>query len=49
LFGLGAYVGEVIRKSVGGTWIGDHVDPEGEMNLTLHLPDGADVCRCSGR
>ena len=40
VFGLGAYVGETIRRQGGGTWKGDDSDPEAEINVELHLPDG---------
>jgi len=40
LFSLGAYVGEVIRRNRGGEWIGDDKDPQAEINVQLHLPDG---------
>ena len=43
LFSLGAYVGEVIRRSIGGEWRGDESDPESEVNVALHLSNGA-VC-----
>jgi hypothetical protein len=36
-------VGEVIRRSVGGKWSGDDSDPEAEVNVELHLPDGSVV------
>jgi hypothetical protein len=41
LFALGAYIGEVIRRSVGGTWVTDDGDPDGEIKAALALPDGA--------
>lgn len=40
LFALGAYVGEVIRRNLGGEWLTDDADPRGEINVTLKLPDG---------
>lgn len=40
IFALGSYAGEVIRRQVGGDWIGDESDPEAEMNVMLRLPDG---------
>ena len=40
LFALGGYLGEVIRRSVGGVWNGDDDDPRGEINISLVLPDG---------
>jgi hypothetical protein len=41
LFALGAYIGEVVRRSVGGSWMTDDDDPDGEINAALQLPDGA--------
>ena len=41
LFALGAYVGEVIRRGVGGEWQTDDSDPQGEINVALKLPDGS--------
>ena len=43
LFGLGSYVGEVIRREVGGQWEGDDSDPEAEINVTLVLDDGSRI------
>lgn len=43
LFALGAYVGEVLRRSLGGEWFGDDSDPEAEVNVQLNLPDGSKV------
>jgi hypothetical protein len=43
LFALGGYVGEVIRRSLGGEWSGDDDDPEGEVNVQLRLSDGSVV------
>jgi len=40
LFALGAYVGEVIRRSAGGEWIGDDNDPQAEINVALRLKHG---------
>jgi len=40
LFSLGAYVGEVIRRDVGGEWeVDDDDDPQAELNLALRLVD----------
>lgn len=39
LFAIGAYVGEVIRKSKGGEWVGDNTDPNAEINVHLDLND----------
>ena len=43
LFSLGAYVGEVIRRDVGGEWEADDGDPEAGRNLALRLPDDSVV------
>jgi hypothetical protein len=43
LFSIGGYVGEVIRRDVGGRWEGDDDDPEAELNIALRLPDGGIV------
>lgn len=43
LFGLGGYVGEVLRRSMGGTWEGDDADPEAEITVSLLLSDGGRV------
>ena len=43
LFALGSYVGEVVRRSVGGAWLGDDNDPQAEVNVALALPDGSSV------
>lgn len=43
LFALGAYVGEVIRRAVGGEWQADDGDPQGEINASLHLPNGSTI------
>jgi hypothetical protein len=40
MFGLGAYLGEVIRRSLGGTWHGHDTDPEAEINVAVDLADG---------
>jgi hypothetical protein len=40
LFGIGAYVGEVIRRARGGEWIADDHDPEAEVNVAVRLTDG---------
>jgi hypothetical protein len=43
LFALGAYVGEVLRRELGGEWHGDDDDPEAEITVELRLPDGSVV------
>lgn len=40
IFAIGAYVGEVIRRSRGGLWQGDDRDPRAEVNVEVLLPDG---------
>jgi hypothetical protein len=41
IFAIGAYIGEVVRRNVGGEWVGDDKDPHAEITVELHLPDGA--------
>lgn len=41
LFGLGAYVGETIRRKSGGRWRGDDSDPAAEINVALILSNGS--------
>ncbi|WP_157441900.1 hypothetical protein [Actinoplanes awajinensis] len=43
IFAVGAYLGEVIRRQVGGDWSGDDSDPSAEVHATLTLPNGAVV------
>ncbi len=43
IFSLGCYVGEVLRRTLGGEWHGDDADPQAEVNVELHLPDGS-IC-----
>jgi hypothetical protein len=43
IFSLGSYVGEVIRRQIGGTWQGDDDDLAAEIYVTLHLPDGSRI------
>jgi hypothetical protein len=43
LFALGCYCGEVLRRDVGGEWLTDDSDPEGEINIALKLADGS-IC-----
>jgi len=43
LFAIGGYVGEVVRRGVGGKWVGDDSDPEAEINVALSLKDGGVV------
>lgn len=37
LFAIGSYVGEVIRKAIGGEWDGDDSDAKAEINVKLIL------------
>lgn len=39
VFALGAYLGETLRRNLGGEWKVDENDPEAEMNATLVLPE----------
>jgi hypothetical protein len=43
LFCIGSYIGEVIRRKVGGEWITNDSDPQGEINITLKTPDGTQM------
>ncbi len=44
LFSIGSYVGETIIKNVNGSeWITDDNDPQGELNMSLKLPDGGEI------
>jgi len=43
LFAIGGYVGEVLRRNIGGEWRGDDSDPDAEINVELALPAGR-VC-----
>jgi len=43
MFALGGYVGEVIRRTHGGSWQTDDQDPEGELNIALVLPSGGTI------
>jgi hypothetical protein len=40
MFSFGAYTGEVIREALLGEWVTKNDDPEGELNIELHLPSG---------
>ncbi|ESX78833.1 hypothetical protein NKH89_25875 [Mesorhizobium sp. M0923] len=40
LFALGCYCGEVLRKELGGHWLTDDNDPEGEINAALEVASG---------
>jgi hypothetical protein len=39
IFALGSYIGEVVRRKLGGRWVGDDSDPEAEINVGLQLAD----------
>ena len=41
MFGLGSYVGEVIRRTRGGYWHADDSDPRAEVNIQLVFTDGS--------
>lgn len=41
LFGLGAYIGEVIISAYGGEWLTDDNDPQGEVNIAVKLKNGS--------
>lgn len=43
LFALGSYVGEVIRREVGGNWVGNDSDPQGEINIEVHLSNSGKI------
>jgi hypothetical protein len=40
VFALGGYLGETLRRHLGGQWSGDDADPEGEISIMLRLQDG---------
>jgi hypothetical protein len=40
LFAIGSYIGEVIRRERGGKWVADENDPNGDINISVHLVDG---------
>jgi hypothetical protein len=41
IFAIGSYCGEVLRRELGGAWIIDDTDPEGEINAALQLENGS--------
>ena len=43
LFSIGGYVGEVIRRDVGGEWESYDADPEARAQRRTRLPDGSIV------
>ncbi|MER8528652.1 hypothetical protein [Mesorhizobium sp. M0145] len=40
LFALGSYCGEVLRRELGGHWLTNDDDPEGEINAALEVGSG---------
>ncbi len=40
IFAIGSYIGEVVRRKIGGEWVGDDNDPQVEIKVELHLPKG---------
>lgn len=40
LFAIGAYMGEVIQRHIGGFWVIDEADPQADINVEFNLPDG---------
>jgi len=40
VFAIGSYMGEVVRRKLGGEWVGTDNDPEAEINVELQLHDG---------
>ena len=52
IFGLASYIGQTIIKICGGEWVTNDDDPEGEINISVKLPDGGiifPVQRCLKR
>ncbi len=44
IFSIGSYIGETIIKNVkGAEWITDDKDPDGELNVSLKLPNGTEI------
>jgi len=43
LFAVGSYMGQVFVQELGGVWETDDEDPEGEVNIAVHLPNGITV------
>jgi hypothetical protein len=44
LFSIGSYVGETIIKTIKGSeWITDDNDPQGELNVSLKLPNDGEI------
>lgn len=38
IFSIGCYIGEVFIRNLGGEWITDDDDPDGEVNISVKLP-----------
>ena len=43
VFAIGCYLGETLRRNLGGRWFGDEDDPNAEVTVTLVLPDGSEA------
>lgn len=43
LFAIGSYVGQVFCRLLNGHWVTDDADPQGELNVAVHFPDGSVV------
>ena len=43
LFAAGCYMGQVFVRQLGGVWETDDADPQGEVHVTVRLPDGSRV------
>ena len=41
LFAIGSYIGETLRRQLGGEWVGDDKDPQAEINVSIKLADGS--------
>ena len=40
LFGMGSYMGQTLIAELGGQWETDDSDPQGEVNIAVHLSSG---------
>ena len=40
IFAVGSYIGEVVRLELGGEWVAEDNDPQAEITVALHLPNG---------
>jgi len=43
LFSVGSYVGELLKRNIGGEWIVNDSDPQDEINVAVKLPNGT-IC-----